>query len=160
MQQLMLLSSPFLCSRGFNPLKVESVANLRSSDCPYLRYEVGRTNSKTRSPASGRCVTRPTTSVAIPHKAQQKLPHWQAAVEALIMAAENRGPLLHARADMLKAMTQKSRLARLKKSGVVQGYGVVRGLHEQVIARTIRPEEAKPAILQISLHSSSRHFTL
>jgi hypothetical protein len=66
MQQLMLLSSPFLCSRGFNPLKVESVANLRSSDCPYLRYEVGRTNSKTRSPASGRCVTRPTTSVAIP----------------------------------------------------------------------------------------------
>jgi hypothetical protein len=93
-------------------------------------------------------------------KAQQKLPHWQAAVEALIMAAENRGPLLHARADMLKAMTQKSRLAGLKKSGVVQGYGVVRGLHEQVIARTIRPEEAKPAILQTSLHSSSRHFTL
>jgi hypothetical protein len=27
-------------------------------------------------------------------KATQQLPHWQAAVEALIMAAEGRGPLL------------------------------------------------------------------
>jgi hypothetical protein len=51
MQQLMLLSSPFLCSRGFNPLKVESVANLRSSDCPYLRYElVGRIRRPDRRP--------------------------------------------------------------------------------------------------------------
>jgi hypothetical protein len=37
-------------------------------------------------------------------KAKQKLPHWQAAVEALIMAAEGRGPLLHARVGMLRAM--------------------------------------------------------
>ena len=37
-------------------------------------------------------------------KAQQQLPHWQAAVEALIMAAEGRGPLLHARVGMLRAM--------------------------------------------------------
>jgi hypothetical protein len=37
-------------------------------------------------------------------RAQQRLPHWQAAVEALIMAAEGRGPLLHARVGMLKAM--------------------------------------------------------
>jgi hypothetical protein len=34
----------------------------------------------------------------------QQLPHWQAAVEALIMAAEGRGPLLHARVGMLRAM--------------------------------------------------------
>jgi hypothetical protein len=27
-------------------------------------------------------------------KAQQQLPHWQAAVEALILAAESKGPLL------------------------------------------------------------------
>jgi hypothetical protein len=37
-------------------------------------------------------------------KAQQQLSHWQAAVEALIMAAEGRGPLLHARVGMLRAM--------------------------------------------------------
>ena len=36
-------------------------------------------------------------------KAEQKLPHWQAAVEALIMAAEGRGPLLHACVGMLRA---------------------------------------------------------
>ena len=36
-------------------------------------------------------------------KAEQ-LPHWQAAVEALIMAAEGRAPLLHARVGMLRAM--------------------------------------------------------
>jgi hypothetical protein len=37
-------------------------------------------------------------------KATQQLPRWQAAVEALIMAAESRGPLLHARVGMLRAM--------------------------------------------------------
>jgi hypothetical protein len=37
-------------------------------------------------------------------KAKQAEPHWQAAVEGLIMAAEGRGPLLHARVGMLKAM--------------------------------------------------------
>jgi hypothetical protein len=37
-------------------------------------------------------------------EAQQQLPFWQAAVEALIMAAEGRSPLLHARVGMLKAM--------------------------------------------------------
>lgn len=37
-------------------------------------------------------------------KATQQLPHWQAAVEGLIKAAEGRGPLLHARVGMLRAM--------------------------------------------------------
>jgi hypothetical protein len=32
-------------------------------------------------------------------KAEHKTPEWQAATEALIMAAENRGPLMHARID-------------------------------------------------------------
>ena len=30
--------------------------------------------------------------------------HWQAAIEALIMAAEDREPLLHARVGMLRAL--------------------------------------------------------
>jgi hypothetical protein len=30
-------------------------------------------------------------------KAEQNVPKWQAAIEALIMAAEDQGPVLHAR---------------------------------------------------------------
>jgi hypothetical protein len=37
-------------------------------------------------------------------KAEQSMPHWQAAAEAVIMAAEGRGPLLHARIGMLRAL--------------------------------------------------------
>lgn len=37
-------------------------------------------------------------------KAEQELPHWQAAVEALILAAEGDGPMLHARVGMLRAL--------------------------------------------------------
>lgn len=39
-------------------------------------------------------------------KATQQQPHWQAATEALIMAAEGRGPLMHARIGMLRALNQ------------------------------------------------------
>ncbi|SHH20014.1 hypothetical protein [Bradyrhizobium erythrophlei] len=39
-------------------------------------------------------------------KAEQNLPEWQAATEALIMAAEDRGPLLHARVGMLRALNR------------------------------------------------------
>lgn len=37
-------------------------------------------------------------------KATQGRPEWQAATEALLMAAEDRGPLLHARVGMLRAI--------------------------------------------------------
>ena len=36
-------------------------------------------------------------------KAEQNLEAWQTAVEALLMAAEDRGPLMHARIGMLRA---------------------------------------------------------
>jgi hypothetical protein len=39
-------------------------------------------------------------------KAQQESPHWQATIEVLIMAAENRGPLLHARVGVLRALNR------------------------------------------------------
>ena len=39
-------------------------------------------------------------------KVEQKSPEWQAATEALIMAAEDRGPLLHARVGMLRALNR------------------------------------------------------
>jgi hypothetical protein len=35
-------------------------------------------------------------------KAEQNTPEWQAATEALITAAEGRGPLLHARVGVLR----------------------------------------------------------
>jgi hypothetical protein len=39
-------------------------------------------------------------------KAEQDLPEWQAATEALIMAAEGRGPLMHARVGVLRALNR------------------------------------------------------
>ena len=39
-------------------------------------------------------------------KAEQKLEVWQTATEALIMAAEGRGPLMHARMGMLRALNR------------------------------------------------------
>ena len=39
-------------------------------------------------------------------KAEQDLEAWQTAVEALIMAAEDRGPLMHARIGMLGALNR------------------------------------------------------
>ena len=36
----------------------------------------------------------------------QNLEAWQTAVEALIMAAENRGPLMHARIGMLRVLNR------------------------------------------------------
>jgi hypothetical protein len=37
-------------------------------------------------------------------KAEQNQPHWQAAAEAVIMAAEDRGPLMHADIGMKRAL--------------------------------------------------------
>jgi hypothetical protein len=39
-------------------------------------------------------------------QAEQKLEVWQTATEALIMAAEGRGPLMHARIGMLRALNR------------------------------------------------------
>jgi hypothetical protein len=39
-------------------------------------------------------------------KAEQHLEEWQAATEALMMAAEDRGPLMHARIGVLRALNR------------------------------------------------------
>ena len=39
-------------------------------------------------------------------KAEQDLEEWEAAVEALIIAAEDRGPLMHARIGVLRALNR------------------------------------------------------
>jgi hypothetical protein len=39
-------------------------------------------------------------------KAEQNLEEWQAATEALIMAAEGGGPLMHARVGVLRALNR------------------------------------------------------
>ena len=38
-------------------------------------------------------------------KAEQDLPEWQAATKALMMAAEDRGPLMHAHVGMMLALS-------------------------------------------------------
>jgi hypothetical protein len=38
--------------------------------------------------------------------AEQESPDWQAAIEALIMAAEDRGPLMHARIGVMRALNR------------------------------------------------------
>jgi hypothetical protein len=40
-------------------------------------------------------------------KVEHHAPAWQAAMEALLMAAEGRGPLLHARVGMLRALNRR-----------------------------------------------------
>lgn len=60
-------------------------------------------------------------------KAQQKLPHWQTAVEALIMAAEGRGPLMHARIAMLRAMNfGKPKPDKEPRRKAVKAYRVIK----------------------------------
>jgi len=39
-------------------------------------------------------------------KAEQNLEAWQTAVEALLMAAEDRGPLMHARIGFMRALNR------------------------------------------------------
>jgi hypothetical protein len=38
-------------------------------------------------------------------KAEQAKPHWQTAAEAVLMAAEDRGPMMHAHIGMLQALS-------------------------------------------------------
>jgi hypothetical protein len=40
-------------------------------------------------------------------KAEQKREPWQTATEALIMAAEGRGPRMHARIGMMRALNRR-----------------------------------------------------
>jgi hypothetical protein len=40
-------------------------------------------------------------------KGEQDLEEWRAAVEALIMGAEDRGPLMHARIGVLRALNRE-----------------------------------------------------
>jgi hypothetical protein len=39
-------------------------------------------------------------------KAEQAKPHWQTAAEVVLMAAEDRGPMMHAHIGMLKALSR------------------------------------------------------
>jgi hypothetical protein len=60
-------------------------------------------------------------------KAEQHKPHWQAACEALIMAAEDRGPLMHARVGMLRALNVGKPDPKLSpKKKRVKKYNIVR----------------------------------
>lgn len=59
--------------------------------------------------------------LTLPKKARE-LPEWLAAAEAVLMAAEGRGPMLHARVAMLRAIGVEKvvRVRRAKKYRIVQ----------------------------------------
>jgi hypothetical protein len=68
--------------------------------CPFkdpITLPDGKTLSTLRDAAS--------YLMALPGKTLQS-DEWQAAIEALLMAAENRGPLMHARIGMLRALNR------------------------------------------------------
>jgi hypothetical protein len=56
---------------------------------------------------------------------EQARDHWLAAVEALTMAAEGRGPVMHARIGMLRAMNQ-GRPKPLTPRRRIKAYRVIR----------------------------------
>jgi hypothetical protein len=59
-------------------------------------------------------------------KAEQARPHWQTAAEAVIMAAEDRGPTMHARIGMLRAMNFGNPRPEVVRRKAVRKYRIVR----------------------------------
>jgi hypothetical protein len=64
--------------------------------------------------------------MALP-KAEQNKPHWQTAAECVLMAAEGRGPMLHARVGVLRAMNHgKPEPAKEPRRKAVKKYRIVK----------------------------------
>lgn len=60
-------------------------------------------------------------------RSEQESSHWQAAIEALIMAAEGRGPAMHARIGVLRAMNHgKPRVQQNKQHKRAKVYKIIR----------------------------------
>jgi hypothetical protein len=58
---------------------------------------------------------------------EKKKAHWQAAAQALLMAAEDRGPLMHAHVGMLRALNHgKPKPAITPRRKRVKAYKIVR----------------------------------
>jgi hypothetical protein len=63
--------------------------------------------------------------MALPPEAKGA-PQWQAAAEALLMAAEGRGPLMHARIGMLRALNHgKSAPVIAPRGKRAKGYRII-----------------------------------
>jgi hypothetical protein len=60
-------------------------------------------------------------------KAEQQLEEWQAATEALLMAAEDRGPLMHARIGVLRALNRNIERTLTDRKEIHWGVGGSRG---------------------------------
>jgi hypothetical protein len=56
-------------------------------------------------------------------QSQQQSPEWQAAAEVVIMAAEDRGPLMHAHVGMLRALFNPWRKDRSRLGQAATGAG-------------------------------------
>jgi hypothetical protein len=78
---------------------------------------------------------------SLPRKEHESEP-WQAAIEALLMAVEDRGPLLHARVGMLRALNRR----------------VERAFNSESQRDALGPEKAKegPMTVMIYVHTSKQ----
>jgi hypothetical protein len=78
-------------------------------------------------------------------KVEQNLAEWQAATEALIMAAEGRGPLLHARVGMLPALNRHERLFDPDRKDTRRGKRKLAldslGWHRMMVERVYDPDD-------------------
>jgi hypothetical protein len=88
-------------------------------------------------------------------KAEQKHEKWQTAAEVLIMAAEGRGPLMHARIGVLQALTGTSsayskpvRKRRIGESESSRGIGDERG--RELVTWQDKPADKGPQKPQVS----------
>lgn len=59
-------------------------------------------------------------------KAEQKKEHWQTAAEVVLMAAEDRGPLMHAHIGMLKALNHGKPAPVMKRSKAAKKYRILK----------------------------------
>lgn len=58
-------------------------------------------------------------------KPDQELTHWQTAIEALILAAEDEGPVMHARIGMLQALNFGKPRPGIQRSKRVKKYRII-----------------------------------
>lgn len=61
----------------------------------------------------------------LPGKSRQSEP-WRIAVEALLMAAEDRGPLMHARIGLLRALNHGKEPSNVRTPRAAKSYRIIR----------------------------------
>ena len=91
------------CRRALRPNLTRRAGAI--DDRQWLETTLRRSDSPARRPPARHPTRCRQVHTDLP-KADQQLDEWQTAIEALIMAAEGRGPLMHARIGMMRALNR------------------------------------------------------